>query len=67
MRFTEDGTPVVMLDMSPIAELFFEDVPIIRDRINEIFAPLNIKMISKRAVRPYPNGYSVFVLYCNLC
>lgn len=28
---------------------------------------MNVKMISKRAERLYPNGYCVYVLYCNRC
>jgi hypothetical protein len=43
------------------------DVKEIRERIDVIFAPLNVKMISKRAERHYPNGYCVYVLYCNRC
>ena len=39
----------------------------IRNNVKAVFAPLNIKLISKRAERHYPNGYCVYVLYCNRC
>lgn len=57
----------VEVDISFFREKTFEDVHAIRANVNEVFAPLNIKLISKRAERHYPNGYCVYVLYCNRC
>ena len=57
----------VNVDISYFKHQSFEDVHAIRERINDIFAPMNIKLISKRAERHYPNGYCVYVLYCNRC
>jgi hypothetical protein len=58
---------IVHIDMSIFKNVLFEDVKQIREKVDEIFAPQNIKMISKRAERHYPNGYCVYVLYCNRC
>jgi len=55
------------VEVSVFKEKTFEDVNAIRAFVNEVFAPLNIKLISKRAERHYPNGYCVYVLYCNRC
>lgn len=56
-----------MLDLSEFRRLTFKDVKDIREKVDLIFAPQNVKMISKRAERHYPNGYCVYVLYCNRC
>lgn len=53
--------------MSPFSQATFNDVKQIREKVDEVFAPQNIKLISKRAERLYPNGYCVYVLYCNRC
>ena len=57
----------VEVDISAFTKKNFEDVHAIRSFVSEVFAPLNIKLISKRAERHYPNGYCVYVLYCNRC
>ena len=57
----------VEVDISIFQKRTFDDVHAIRTNVNEVFAPLNIKLISKRAERHYPNGYCVYVLYCNRC
>ena len=57
----------VEVDITQFSDRNFDDVHAIRSFVNEVFAPLNIKLISKRAERHYPNGYCVYVLYCNRC
>ena len=58
---------VINVDMTVFQRQTFADVFVIRDKVQEIFSPQNVKMISKRAERLYPNGYCVYVLYCNRC
>lgn len=58
---------MVQVDVSIFNKISFKDVFAIRDKVSEIFSPQNVKMISKRAERLYPNGYCVYVLYCNRC
>ncbi|CAI2377286.1 unnamed protein product [Moneuplotes crassus] len=58
---------LIKIDVSSIQAICFEDVKEIREKIDQIFAPQNVKMICKRAERVYANGYCVFVLYCNKC
>ena len=53
--------------MSKFSNQIYLDVKEIREKVDEVFAPQNIKLISKRAERLYPNGYCVYVLYCNRC
>ena len=53
--------------MSKFSNQIYYDVKEIREKVDEVFAPQNIKLISKRAERLYPNGYCVYVLYCNRC
>ena len=53
--------------MSKFGNVAFKDVKEIRIDVDEVFTPQNIKLISKRAERLYPNGYCVYVLYCNRC
>lgn len=55
------------VDVRELAKLGFEDVNDIRENISFIFASQNVKLISKRAERQYPNGLCVYVLYCNRC
>ena len=57
----------VKIDVTELKQKTFTDVNAIRDAVNETFGPQNIKLISKRAERHYPNGYCVYVLYCNRC
>ena len=64
---TEPKELKVEVDISAFMKKNFEDVHAIRCFVSEVFAPLNIKLISKRAERHYPNGYCVYVLYCNRC
>lgn len=67
IKCEHDDDLKVNVDISYFKYQSFEDVHTIRERINDIFAPMNIKLISKRAERHYPNGYCVYVLYCNRC
>ena len=53
--------------MSEFRKFSFKDVKEIREKVDKVFSPQNVKMISKRAERHYPNGYCVYVLYCNRC
>ena len=55
----------IMVNMSEAQSMQFENVKDIREKIDQIFSPQNVKMIWKRAERTYSNGYCVFVLYCN--
>lgn len=62
---TDSNEYKVPVDVSELQEMTFKDVKEVRERINEIFAPKNVKMICKRAERIYSNFYCVFVLYCH--
>eukprot|EP00347_Sterkiella_histriomuscorum_P005193 403357537 len=68
-NFSADKNGIIRIDIdvSSLRGLKFKDVKEIRVKIEYLFAPQNIKMISKRAERHYPNGYCVYVLYCNRC
>lgn len=54
---------IIKVDVSSLQAMNFENVKDIREKVDQIFAPQNVKMICKRAERVYANGYCVFVLY----
>ena len=56
---------VIKVDVTSLQTMNFENVKDIREKVDQIFAPQNVKMIWKRAERVYANGYWVFVLYWN--
>lgn len=60
----KNGTKV-LADMSVFQNMEFDNVKDIREKINKILLPQNVKMICKRSERVYSNSYCVFVLYCN--
>jgi hypothetical protein len=49
--------PMIKVDVSSLQSMNFENVKDIREKIDHIFAPQNVKMICKRAERIYANGY----------
>lgn len=65
VRDTHKQDSIIKVDVSSLQAMHFENVKDIREKVDQIFAPQNVKMICKRAERVYANGYCVFVLYCN--
>ena len=63
----ETGELQIHVDMTPLRLISFESVALLRQHLDSLFSSHNVKLISKRAERLYPNGYCVYVLYCNRC
>ena len=63
----ETGELQIHVDMTPLRLVSFESVALLRQHLDSLFSSHNVKLISKRAERLYPNGYCVYVLYCNRC
>lgn len=66
-NYTSREDVSIKVDLAPFKSMSFESVKDIRQKVDEMFAPQNIKMICKRAERVYSNSYRVFVLYCHKC
>ena len=58
-----DEEKMMKVDTAGLKAIHFDNVKDIRDKIDQILSPQNVKMICKRAERVYDNGYCVFVLY----
>lgn len=63
----KSGELEIHIDMHPLRNKSFSNVKNLRLFLEQLYASQNVKLISKRAERLYPNGYCVYVLYCNRC